>query len=140
MQSLTQMLILYGQGGELMLNFNNILIFSENPSELGAFYEKVFQKEPEWKDQGYSGWQIGAAFITVGPHDKVVGKSQNPERIMINFETDDVKGEFDRIKELGATIIAEPYQMEGMGKDNWIATLADPDGNYFQLMTPMKPE
>jgi predicted enzyme related to lactoylglutathione lyase len=24
--------------------------------------------------------------------------------------------------------------------DAWIATLADPDGNYFQLMTPMSPE
>jgi predicted enzyme related to lactoylglutathione lyase len=123
-----------------MLNFNNILVFSENPSALAAFYEKVFQKEPEWKESDYSGWQVGASFITVGPHDKVVGKSQNPERIMINFETDDVKGEFARIKELGAEIVAEPYQMEGMGENDWIATLADPDGNYFQLMTPMKPE
>jgi len=35
---------------------------------------------------------------------------------------------------LGAVSIKEPYEIEGM----WIATLADPDGNYFQLMNPWK--
>ena len=45
-----------------------------------------------------------------------------------------LKEEFDRIKKLGAEVISEPYKM---GEGNfWIATLADPDGNYFQLMTP----
>lgn len=121
-----------------MLNFNSVLVFSENPSELSAFYEKVFQKQPDWKEQGYTGFQVGASSITFGPHDKVTGKSQNPERIMLNFETADVKGEFARIKELGAEVIAEPYGMEE-GSNDSIATFADPDGNFFQLMTPMKP-
>jgi predicted enzyme related to lactoylglutathione lyase len=30
-------------------------------------------------------------------------------------------------------VIREPYAIG----DGWIATLADPDGNYFQLITPM---
>ena len=30
----------------------------------------------------------------------------------------------------------EPYTMEGW-EGYWIATFADPDGNYFQLNTPM---
>ena len=37
------------------------------------------------------------------------------------------------IKALGAKVIRAPYQMG----EGWIATLADPDGNFFQLMTPM---
>ena len=119
-----------------MLNFNSLLVFSENPSALSAFYEKVFQKEPVWKEGGYSGFQVGVGFFTIGPHDKVKGKSQNPERIMFNFETDDVQGEFDRIKELGAEVVAQPYH-PGEEPEMWIATLADPDGNYFQLMSPM---
>ena len=53
---------------------------------------------------------------------------------MINFETSQVKEEFERIKALGGTEIHAPYEM-GIG---WIATLADPDGNYFQLMNPME--
>jgi predicted enzyme related to lactoylglutathione lyase len=52
---------------------------------------------------------------------------------MFNFETTEVKEEFERIKAAGATVIREPYEMGG----GWIATLADPDGNYFQLVTPM---
>ena len=43
-----------------------------------------------------------------------------------------MKDEFERIKAAGATVIKEPYEMG----DAWIATLADPDGNYFQLMSP----
>ena len=52
--------------------------------------------------------------------------------MILNFETKDVREEFDRIKGAGATVIKEPYELQGM----WIATLADPDGNYFQLMSP----
>ncbi len=122
-----------------LLNLNSILVFSENPASLGAFYQKVLQKEPGWNEGGYVGFQAGAVFLTVSPHDKVVGKNQNPQRLMFNFETEDVKGEFDRIKALGAEIIAEPYQPEEE-PDAWIATLADPDGNYFQLVTPFKSE
>ena len=64
------------------------------------------------------------------------GKTKDPGRVMINFETTQVKEEFARIKNLGAEVIREPYEMGG----GWIATLADPDGNYFQLVTPMSPE
>ena len=63
------------------------------------------------------------------------GKSKDPGRVMLNFETPQVKEEFDRIKAFGAVVIRAPYEMGG----GWIATLADPDGNYFQLVSPMKP-
>lgn len=122
-----------------MLNFSSILIFSENPKALQEFYEKVFDTKSmmDWED--FRTYQTGTGVISIGPHDKVHGKSANPERIMINFDTEDVKGEFERIKGLGAKVIAEPYKPDG-SSDYWIATLADPDGNYFQLMTPMTPE
>lgn len=51
---------------------------------------------------------------------------------MFNFETKEVKEEFARLKKAGAVVVKEPYDMGGA----WIATLADPDGNFFQLMTP----
>lgn len=74
-------------------------------------------------------------FITIGPHDKVRGKNKNPERIMFNLETKDVKREFGRIKKIGAKVIAKPYH-PGEAPDMMIATFADPDNNYFQLLTP----
>lgn len=118
------------------LNFNSVLLFSEDPEKLSNFYGKVLQKEPDMADGGYFGYMAGSTFLTLGSHDKVKGKNSHPERFMINFESEDVVGEFERIKELGAKVVAEPYQMEGM--DGWIATFEDPDGNFFQLMPPWK--
>lgn len=122
-----------------MLSFNSILLFSENPEALSDFYKSVFQRDPDMAEGGYFGYMVGNGFVTIGPHDKVKGKNQNPERLLLNFETEDVEGEFGRISGLGAEVIAEPYH-PGESADMWIATFADPDGNYFQLMTPFKGE
>jgi predicted enzyme related to lactoylglutathione lyase len=121
-----------------MLDLNSILIFSEDPKKLADFYGKVLQKGPDYEGGGYYGFSAGKSFLMFGPHSKVSGKNPNPERLMFNFATDDVKGEFARISGLGAATVAEPYQMEG--DPGWIATFADPDGNYFQLMTPWQEE
>ena len=120
-----------------MLNLNSLLLFSETPKNLVDFYRQVLALEPKWQEEEYTGFEVGACAFVIGPHSKVHGKNKNPERLMFNFETSDVKGEFERMKGLGAKVIAQPYQM-GEDKDFWIATLADPDGNYFQLVSPMK--
>lgn len=85
-------------------------------------------------DEGYSGWQVGNCFLTVGEHSEVQGQAKEPARIILNFETNAVQAEFERLKQLGVTVIKEPY---GIG-DGWIATLADPDGNFIQLMSPFE--
>jgi predicted enzyme related to lactoylglutathione lyase len=120
-----------------MLNFNSILLFSENPKELADFYKKVFQKDPDFEMEGYHGFSFGNNMIMIGPHDKVQGKNTTPERLIINFETPEVESEFTRIKELGATVVAEPYH-PGEEPNMWLATFADPDGNFFQLGSPME--
>src|SRR5262245_25480216 len=120
-----------------MLNFNSVLIGSMQPDVLGAFYAKVFAKPADFVDGGYSGWQVGSAFLVVGPHSEMKGAAKEPARVLINFETEQVKEEFARIKAVGATVVKDPYQMDGM--PGWIATLSDLDGNYFQLMSPMGP-
>jgi predicted enzyme related to lactoylglutathione lyase len=119
-----------------MLNLNSIMFGSNDPKALAAFYEKVLQKKPDMQDGTWYGFSAGACFLSIGAHDKVKGKSTNPERIILNFATSEVEEEFERIKALGATVIAEPYKMGEGDEIASIATLADPDGNYFQLMTP----
>jgi predicted enzyme related to lactoylglutathione lyase len=111
------------------------MIGSKQPKVLAAFYEKVLGKPAEMADEvyGFFGWQVGAAYLSVLDHSEMVGRTKDPGRIMFNFETTQVKEEYERIKALGGMVIKEPYEMEG----GWIATLADPDGNYFQLVTPM---
>jgi hypothetical protein len=77
------------------MEFNSILIGSEDPQRLVDYYTKLLG-QPAMSDGGYTGWALGAGWVTIGPHDQVKGK-------------------------------------------NAIATFADPDDNYFQLMSPMGP-
>lgn len=110
------------------------MIGSAQPKVLAAFYEKVFGKKPDMADGEWAGWLVGKVFFSVGAHSEVRGKAKEPQRVLFNFETSKIKEEYDRIVKLGAVSVKEPYDMQGM----WIATLADPDGNYFQLATPWK--
>jgi predicted enzyme related to lactoylglutathione lyase len=119
------------------MNFNSVLIGSEDPARLAAYYSKLFG-EPTWNDGGYTGWLIGSGAISVGPHSEVQGKNAHPGRLILNIESTDVQGDFARFQAAGATVIREPYTFED-APGSWIATFADPDDNYFQLMTPMSP-
>jgi predicted enzyme related to lactoylglutathione lyase len=122
------------------MNLNSILIGSEDPQRLVDYYTKLFG-EPAWNEGGYIGWLIGSGSMTVGPHDQVSGKNTQPGRIIWNIESADVKADFERFKAAGATVIKDPYNPgEPADEGGLIATLADPDDNYFQLMSPMQPD
>jgi predicted enzyme related to lactoylglutathione lyase len=116
-----------------MLNLNSIMLGTMQPKEMGEFYEAVFNKAPDMSEGGWTMWQFGSLNFSIGEHSEMKGKSKDPARIMFNLETKEVKEEFERISKIkGVEVIKGPYEMGG----GWIATLADPDGNYFQLVTP----
>lgn len=119
-----------------MLNLNSVMIGTKQTKVLAAFYEKVIGKPADMVDDenGFYGWQVGSSYLGVLEHSEMDGKTKDPGRVMLNFETNQVREEFERIKARGAVVIQAPYQMG----DGWIATLADPDGNYFQLINPME--
>ncbi len=118
-----------------MLNLNSIMIGTSQPKVLGDFYAKVFNKPADMNEGEWYGWMAGSAFFSIGAHSEVRGLAKEPGRMMFNLETSEVKEEFERIKHAGAVVIKEPYEAEG-AKGMWIATFADPDGNFFQLMSP----
>lgn len=127
-----------------MLSFSSIMIGSSQPKVMGEFYEKVFDKPSDMAEEGWYGWKFDSFYLNIGEHSEVQGQSKEPQRTILNFEAQDVKAEFERIKAIGAEVIKEPYQMSASGEiladtdegGMWIATFADPDGNYFQLMSP----
>jgi len=120
-----------------MLNLTTVMLGSEDPDSLASFYTTILG-EPAWKDDTFVGWQAGSGMLMIGPHSEVKGTNDMPGRIILNFETPDVAAEFDRIKGLGATVVQEPYQPgEATTGEFWLATFGDPDGNYFQLASPM---
>jgi predicted enzyme related to lactoylglutathione lyase len=122
------------------MNLNSILIGSEDPKALADFYTKLFGA-PAMDGGGYTGWQVGTGWVSVGPHDQVKGKNTQPGRILWNIETADLKADFEKFKAAGATVVQEPYTpgQDGEEMEGQIATFSDPDGNYFQLMSPMGP-
>lgn len=123
------------------LNLNTIMLGSPDSTRLAGFYTKVLgAANPDWSDEdnGWFGFRAGDGGLAIGPHSEVTGTNSEPGRIMLNFATADVNGEFERIKALGAEVVAEPYEPGGGGMA--LCTFADPDGNYFQLATPWEPD
>ena len=118
-----------------MLNLSSVMIGTRQTKAMVAFYEAVIGKPPDManSEHGFYGWHLGNIYFSVLDHSEMVGKTKDPGRMMLNFETKIVKAEFERVKALGAAVVKAPYEMGG----GWVATLADPDGNYFQLITPM---
>ena len=119
-----------------MLKFGMVMIGSSQPKVMGDFYEKVLGKAPDFSAAGWYGWTTGDSSFSIGEHSEVKGKAKEPQRVIVNFTADNVKQEYDRVKRLGAKVVKELYEMEGM----WIGTFADPDGNYFQITSPVPAE
>ncbi len=117
-----------------MLNLNSVMLGSKQPRVVAEFYEKVFGRAADMIEGDWYGWSVGNSYLSIGSHSEVKDIAQEPQRVIFNFETMKVKEEFERIKTLGARVIKEPYEMGG----GWVATFADPDGNYFQLITPWR--
>ena len=119
------------------MKLTGVMLGSENAKALGAFYEKLFGK-PGWNQDDWFGFDIGGGNLMIGPHSEVKGKNDMPGRIMFMVESEDVKADFAKLKDAGANVVAEPYQPSMDDTGGWLATLADIDGNYFQMATPWK--
>jgi predicted enzyme related to lactoylglutathione lyase len=120
------------------MNLNSVLIGTEDPKPLVEYYTKLFG-QPSGSEDVFTWWQIGNGGFTVGYHDQIHGKNVHPGRVLWNIETPDVKGDFDKLVETGAIVVREPYAPGGAPDDMevLVATFEDPDGNYFQLVSPM---
>jgi predicted enzyme related to lactoylglutathione lyase len=113
----------------------SIHINTGRPELLGEFYQKLFCKEPAWSSEGVTGFMFNDFRVEIAKHDQVSGNNPNPERIFFDLMVADVRAEFTRIVALGATVIQEPYDFADEDMKMTIATLADLDGNYFQLVS-----
>ena|ERR1700728_3564001 len=118
------------------MKISGVMIGANNVTALAEFYTKVLGPS-SFHDGDWYGWFDGAG-IMLGPHGEVKGKNENPQQLMIMLEVDDVKATFEELKGIGAEVVAEPYRPQEDGEDFWLPTLADPEGNYFQLATPME--
>ena len=108
-------------------------IGTEDPQRLSGFYRTLWG-DPLFEGGGYTSWQLGESLVTVGPHDQVKGSNEDPGRFLLSVMSTDIKSDFERYKAAeGAAVIREPYQDKD-APQFWIATFADPDGNYIQIV------
>lgn len=117
-----------------MLKPNSILIGTTQLQALASFYEAILGRPADMvsSEEGFFGWKFGDVFLAIFTHSEMAGMAKDPGRVMINYETEQVSEDYARLQTLGAVAVHAPYESGG----GWLATLADPDGNYFQLLTP----
>ena len=95
------------------------------------FYVDALGLSPRSDRDGFVNFEFGSRRLTITLHDSVRGPTQEPVRIMVNFEVDDIEDTFERLIDHGAPAIRPP------SRESWgglVATSADPDGNVIQLM------
>lgn len=122
----------------MIKNLESLTLFTENAKKLAGFYkDKVglkikFEAVMGENDEEYYELNVGRkSGFGIIDHSKVKGKNKQPERIIFNLEVDNIKKEVARLKKAKVKLVADIYHVEGYG---YIATFADIDNNYFQLV------
>jgi predicted enzyme related to lactoylglutathione lyase len=102
-------------------------IEAQDPERQRAFYAELFN------------WDIGEGFIMPippglgGPEPGPAGHIRQSERsgVTLYVQVRDLRGSLDRAKELGATVVAEPFDVPD---GPTLAGVLDPEGNPLTLV------
>ena len=111
-------------------------IWSEDLNRLLPFYRDVLglpvrMQTPQFVVFGAA----GAPALGLGTHSEVRGPNADPARHMVGLASDDITGDWTRLKAAGVKFIEDPAVYGTLR----IATLADPEGNLVQLFEPANP-
>ncbi len=115
----------------MIKRFDGVTIWSENLNNLLPFYRdrlglRVTEQAPNFVMFGDG----NGPSVRLGTHSLLHGRNPDPARLMVSFYSDDLSGDWKRLKAAGVEFIEEPTEYgEGMR----IATLQDPEGNLVQL-------
>ena len=113
-------------------------IWSENLNNLLPFYRDtlglpVGMESPEFVIFG----DPNAPSLGLGTHSEVHGANTDPARHMVGLGTDDIDGDYERLKGKGVEFIETPTAGSDGGQR--MATLKDPEGNLIQLFQFTEP-
>lgn len=108
-----------------------VSVWSADLNNLLPFYRdvlglKVSIQSPRFVVLG----EPGGPSVGLGTHSDVRGRNADPARHMIGLATDDLAGDYRRLKASGAEFVEAPTDYETVS----IATLKDPEGNLIQLI------
>ncbi|MEX0665112.1 MAG: VOC family protein [Acidimicrobiia bacterium] len=104
----------------------SLLIGSSRVEHMKSWYRRAF----DLTENELGAFEFGPVQLFIETHSEVDGNVKEPARVIINLDVDDCRGLAAQLKELGTTFVRQVEQ-EPFGL---IATIADPDGNYIQLI------
>ncbi len=62
-----------------------------------------------------------------------IADSENPRKVFINLGVEDLKAEYERIKQLGIAVDLTPIRYINVFSPYWYFTFMDPDGNPIEI-------
>ncbi len=117
----------------MIKQFSGVTIWSEDLNNLLPFYRDVLGLRVASESPGFvllGEDRPDAPALALGTHSEVHGRNTDPARHMVGFTSDDLQGDWKRLKEAGVEFIEDPTEYGG---DMSIATLKDPEGNLVQI-------
>lgn len=103
----------------------SILLGSSNVDEMKNWYRRAFSVEEQ-----NGAFAFGPVLLFIETHSEVSGPATDAARYVINLNVDDCRAIEAHLKDLGVRWIRPVEQMPfGL-----IGTVADPDGNYIQII------
>src|SRR4051794_35412073 len=106
----------------------SLLLGTRDPDRLHQWYGDAFGVEPDI--DGFL--HFGRLAVLIVPRDDVGPSAAEPGRVLLNYEVGDIEATFGHLTELGAPVVAPVEHREDGGA--WFATVADPDGNFVQII------
>lgn len=104
----------------------SILLGTSDPERLGAWYDEAF--DPEIEEFGWR--NFGGVGVLIDRRDDVAETTAEPGRVILNFHVEDALATAAHLDTMGVSWIAEVEKRE----HGLFGTLADPDGNYVQIL------
>lgn len=119
----------------MIKSLDGVLLSSEDSTKLADFYkEKVGLKctmEFEMGENNEKGFAFEDVKLYINQHSEVHGTNNQPQRFILNLETDDIEKEVEKLDNAEVKKVKDAYHVEGYGL---VATFEDVDGNYFQVV------
>ena len=104
----------------------SLLIGSSNVEAMKQWYRDAFGIQEN--DMG--AFEFGGVGLFIEEHSEVSGPTKEPARVIINLNVEDCRAIEANIQAAGAQWVREVEQQDfGL-----IGTVADPDGNYVQII------
>ncbi len=104
----------------------SLLVGSSNVDTMKDWYRRAF----DVTENEMGAFEFGTVQFFVEEHSEVSGPAKEPARVVINLNVDDCRSIERHLEGMGVTWVRKVEQMPfGL-----IGTVADPDGNYVQII------